>query len=480
MDRLVTFPPSKPFKNAMQGMARTVNRSLCSQFPVRLTQRYVKTRSVRMIIKYFIIITSAFLFTPATALSDELSEDEIKKLFSNKTVEGKHLAKNFSFKRFYGADGHLFGFNDAKGERVGKWATDEDSLCHQWRRKSKCKVIVAEDGIIKMYNKRGTVVTVVFTKFTDGNNIDEAEVAEKEYYDGPMIDGHGHLGGDYDPDYMFERNMQDNIPKIVIFPRIFNSGSSSGTTEEEATKVAALYKNHIWMMVGLQRKDVFEMNWQDPQSWWQDWLKWARTEIESGRRRGIGELTAVHHAYHESEFAERDFPVDSKLVSDLLTLSAQTQRPLVLHAEGEAHVVPAVETQLKRHPKAILVWAHACGRSNPALVGKLLKTYPNLYCDLGNMTDTGRYGSLWPRKESWMSQWEKNGQILPAWVMLMEQFPDRFYLGMDTNSWRGWEGSGILSRAGRISRFRAVLSQLTDATIKSITVEVPTRLFGDR
>jgi len=31
---------NKSFKTAMQGMARTVNRSLCSPLPARLTQRY--------------------------------------------------------------------------------------------------------------------------------------------------------------------------------------------------------------------------------------------------------------------------------------------------------------------------------------------------------------------------------------------------------------------------------------------------------
>jgi len=433
-------------------------------------------------ISYTLLTMLSLLITiiSSPGYADELSEDEIIERFSNKTVEGRHLKKNFSFVRFYGADGTLIAVSDEKGERTANWSADEENLCHQWHGKNKCFPMKEQDGVVKMYNRRGTVPILVFNKFTDGNNLDKITATETEIYEGPIIDGHGHLGGNYDPAEMLARDKRDDVPHMVVFPRLFNADTSKGTTEEVASEIAALYKDHMWMTVALQRRDVYEMDWQSPQSWWQDWLKWAKDEISSGRRRGMGELTAVHHAYTESEFAERDFPVDSVLVNDLLTLSAQTQRPLVLHAEGEAHVVPQIETQLKRHPKALLVWAHACGRSQPELVGKLLKTYPNLYCDLGNMTDTGNYGSLWPRKEDWMSQWEQDGTILPEWIKVMEQFPDRFYLGMDTNQWRGWVNQGIRSRAGRLDRFRAVLPQLSDSTIKSITIEVPTKLFGDR
>jgi len=435
-----------------------------------------------MFFRYLLaFVTSFTLLSASSVFSQSLSKKERIKLFSNNTISGKHLRRNFAFKRFYGDDGTLIGLRGSKKRRLGQWQAKRGKICHQWNnRKKKCSPLQKEGAVIQMYNKRKTVVILVFSSTVAGNNIDNTTVTQSKVYSGPMIDGHTHLGGNYKPDFMIKHNSENNIVKMIVFPRLFRSKKSSGISEKRASKIAKKYQNHIWMTVGLQRRDLFRMNWHKPKGWWKKWLAWARKEILSGRRRGMGELTARHHAYTRNKFTERDFPIDSEVVDDLLKLSAETQRPLVLHAEGEKHVVKAIKIQLKRHPKAILVWAHACGRSSPLLVAKLLSTYPNLYCDLGNMTDTGNYGSFWPRKEKWMWQWEKNGTILPQWVKVMERFPTRFYLGMDTNSWKGWIKRGRRSRRSRLNRFRAVLPQLREKTIKEITVLVPTRLFGDR
>ena len=52
---------------------------------------------------------------------------------------------------------------------------------------------------------------------------------------------------------------------------------------------------------------------------------------------------------------------------------------------------------LKELPRLKLVWAHGCGRLNPAKIHEILDRNPALYCDLPNMTNTGGYGSGWPR-----------------------------------------------------------------------------------
>ena len=302
----------------------------------------------------------------------------------------------------------------------------------------------------------------------------------KTYYIGPFIDGHGHLGGEFDVDEMISRNKQDNIPKMVIFPRLHPAGPSPETSEEAASELVAKHNDMFWVTVGLQRWDLYDMDWNDPDSWFIDWLQWAREEIKSQRRRGLGELTARHYAYTDSEYAERDFPIDSKVVDALLKISAETQRPLVLHAEGEEHVVKAIKTQLKRHPDALLVWAHACGRSDPALIDKMMAQYKNLYCDFSNMTDTGHYGSGWPHSGDHTVLWEEEGEIKPEWIAVMEKYHDRFFLGIDSNQWRHYEFQGQRSRVGRVERTRDLLPQLSAKARKSIAMDVATKLFGDR
>lgn len=301
-----------------------------------------------------------------------------------------------------------------------------------------------------------------------------------ERYEGPIIDGHAHIAGDFKYDFVRRQNETLNISKMVVLPRLFQAENSHGTTEEEASRFAEEFKNTAWVTVALQRRDLYDMDWNDPTEWFQEWLDWARKEIMSGRRRGLGELTAKHYAYTKSAFAERDYPIDSKMVDALMKLSNDTQRPFVLHAEGESHVVKAIRAQLKRHPKAILVWAHACGRSSPTLVKEMLGAYANLFCDLSNMTDTGNYGSGWPRSGAWTYQWEVDGKIVPAWVEVMEQYPDRFYLGMDSNQFMGWVNKGRQSRFSRINRFRELLPQLSKEAIEQVTVKVATKLYGDR
>lgn len=308
----------------------------------------------------------------------------------------------------------------------------------------------------------------------------KAFAQEPDRYEGPMIDGHAHIAKDYKYDLVRRQNEMLNISKMVVLPRLFQAENSDGTTEEEASRFAEEFKDTAWVTVALQRRDLYDMDWNDPAAWFHEWLNWAREEIMSGRRRGLGELTARHYAYTKSDFAERDYPIDSKMVDALMKLSSDTQRPLVLHAEGESHVVKAIKVQLKKHPKAILVWAHACGRSSPALVKDMLGANANLFCDLSNMTDTGNYGSGWPRSGGWTYQWEVDGKIIPAWVEVMEQYPDRFYLGMDSNQFKSWINKGRQSRFSRINRFRELLPQLSKETIEQVTVKVATKLYGDR
>ncbi|MBT9611959.1 MAG: amidohydrolase family protein [Burkholderiales bacterium] len=299
-------------------------------------------------------------------------------------------------------------------------------------------------------------------------------------YDGPIVDAHKHWAEGMNVDDVRLRAKNNNVTRFVIFPRHFGR---DGITEEVADRLAREHGDIFWVLIGLQKSELIGIavrgsslwDWHHPPSEWKSFLAWARDELLSGRRHGLGELTAKHYAYTQGLGAERDLPLDSVIFNDLLRLSAETKRPFVLHAEAEKHVMAALEKQLTEVPGAILIWAHACGRTAPGEARRLLRRFPNLHCDLANMTDTGQYGSLWPRAGSWTYQFEKAGQIIPEWKAVVLEFPGRFVLGMDNNEQKGWVNGGWNRR---LNRFRSLLDQLPASVASALAHENAVRLFG--
>lgn len=285
----------------------------------------------------------------------------------------------------------------------------------------------------------------------------------KELSQVPIIDGHIHLFRNVDPDDVRKRFKQNNVIGAVWFPRKFKTrGISLGVKKGQADQFQKDNPDLGYVMVGLQRGLLHKESrgsdlWLHPSEKWDTWLNKNKEKVRSGERAGYGELIVRHYSYSKGR-GERDYPLDSKVFHDLMAASNETSSPLVIHAEGEDHVVTSLMNILPRYPRAKLIWAHACGRSNPKKITKWLLDNPNLYCDLGNMTDTGHYGSLWPRYGEWTYRFEKNGVIEPNWVALLEAMPSRFYIGSDINEEGGWDNK-VWEK--RIQRFRLLLTQLS-------------------
>jgi len=296
-------------------------------------------------------------------------------------------------------------------------------------------------------------------------------------YDGPIIDGHLHISAQSDQDLIREKFRANGVLKAVIFPREFKAGDDHGITEERALEFSQQAPDLGWVLIGLQ-KDALHFRkpvryWQSPPPEWQEFLSSAEDQLRSGKRKGMGELIIRHYDYHGKGNGEVDFPIKSKVFLDLLALSNKTGRPLVIHAEGEKHITKDIFEVLPQFPKAKLVWAHACGRSDPKLVGEWLKEHSNLFCDLGNMTDTGNYGSLWPKAGNWTFRFEKGGIIEPNWLKVIHQFPDRLYIGTDVNEVKGWNKSWDM----RINRFRKLLDQIDQGAREQLAYKTAQKLY---
>ncbi len=156
-------------------------------------------------------------------------------------------------------------------------------------------------------------------------------------------------------------------------------------------------------------------------------------------------------------------------------LATRFQVPMIIHAEGEPKVVAGMEHVLKSYPNAAVIWAHNCGRQPAEAIKRLLKDYPNLYCDLGGMTYTRSfgYGTSWPRKTPWTFPIENGrGRLLPEMKELFERFPDRFMVGMDVYFYGAYQYF-----PERVQRFRQLLSDLSAATARKLAYENAERVL---
>lgn len=167
-------------------------------------------------------------------------------------------------------------------------------------------------------------------------------------YEGPLIDGHLHLSAASDPTLIEERFRSQKIIGAVIFPREFNAGNDPGITDDGVRRFMEKAPGLGWVLLGLQLKALHKKNaakyWLHPPEAWREWLSFAEGELISGRRKGMGELIVRHYDYHGRGGDEVDYPIQSKVFKDLMGLSERTGRPLVIHAEGEAHAAAPIRS----------------------------------------------------------------------------------------------------------------------------------------
>ncbi len=112
----------------------------------------------------------------------ELSADEIRALFSDKTVQGFHEIKKYRFESYYDPLGVFKSWQDEKRIlRTGKWwVTDNDKICIRWNRTDTdlCRRMITDDHNrywkVKVSPVTGTRKRVVtFSMFEDGKGLQQ-------------------------------------------------------------------------------------------------------------------------------------------------------------------------------------------------------------------------------------------------------------------------------------------------------------------
>jgi len=121
----------------------------------------------------------AFLTLPLLSLfalpagAETLNADQVKALFSDKTVEYQHEKLGFKFVVYHAPDGTLRGSRNGQPMSELQWSVnDKGELCISYNQHNRCHPIRHADGAYQKYtrDKNGeTKILVTYRRFIDGN-----------------------------------------------------------------------------------------------------------------------------------------------------------------------------------------------------------------------------------------------------------------------------------------------------------------------
>lgn len=177
----------------------------------------------------------------------------------------------------------------------------------------------------------------------------------------------------------------------------------------------------------------------------------AADEILSAGAAGFGEIAAHHLSLHDGHPYE-SVPADHPLLLLLADIAARHDAVIDLHFDlvPEDTNVPerfsefanpkkftanriAFEKLLEHNRSAKIVWAHAgsdpLGNRTPAICRELLTRHSNLYMSLRIATSGRAQGMAGITPPS--TAFSNDGEIVPEWLKLFKDFPDRFVIGGD-------------------------------------------------
>lgn len=300
----------------------------------------------------------------------------------------------------------------------------------------------------------------------------------------PLVDAHAHLGASFDWNIIIAAMDKNGVSKQIVMARYYPGLSRVGVdhpgTDELALKLAEAYPGRFYPLIGMQRPLLTgAQKWHNPDARVESLIRETERKLGSRKFFGIGEFIVRHWAYAPAPgpHDELENPIYSELMRSFSVLAARFDVPMVIHMEGYPKLVADFSRLMSEHPATRYVWAHSCGRGKASVIDDLLSRFPNLFCDLGGMTNVRgyyHYGSGWPRMEEFTSLIERDGVLFPEMRSLYEKFPDRFMVGTDLAHAPYMK---MQNYSAHVRRFRELLDQLSPETRAKIAELNAIRIF---
>jgi len=260
-----------------------------------------------------------------------------------------------------------------------------------------------------------------------------------DLYKGVISDAHGHIRSTEGLKRIIKRMDENNIDISIIMPR-------SEANDTDALNFHNDYKKRIVPAIGFQNK-----GWKFKEK---TFIPHVRKQASSGKFRWLGEAST-----HRKLYGEKFVSPQHKMFAQLLQIAEQFRLPVTIHHNLESEDFSLIK-ELRKRPKAIIVWAHGCGLSTPDKISKWFKELPNLHCDLA-----------WIHKHQGdfkVKMTNKNNDFLPEWKALIEANPDRFLIGIDASKGKHF---GKEKYASRMKIIRHALGGLDPKVAKMVATE---------
>ncbi len=159
----------------------------------------------------------------------------------------------------------------------------------------------------------------------------------------------------------------------------------------------------------------------------EDGVEQVRANLEQGYY-GIGEIVgASSYSPMTSNLAwKAEHPHDGNLPA-IYDLAADYGVPVLLHIDPpDGYPIQKLEEALDAHPDTILIFAHANAYNSPSNIDRLLGAHPNLSIDFFAGFTVYNQDST---------------NTLADFIPVIEQYPDRFFVGTDSGYGVGYENA---------------------------------------
>ncbi len=185
--------------------------------------------------------------------------------------------------------------------------------------------------------------------------------------------------------------------------------------------------------------------------------------LETGRYKGIGEISVVHDA--TPGFAETDFDLAGPVMRGIMELAGKHRLPVMLHCERSR--TEGLSRLLEAHPEVAVIWAHG-GYTQLDEARRMLARHPNIYYELSART--------WPRhpRSAEYPIVGVGGIVAAEWLALIESMPGRFLVGTDASH------HAEANERMKVESVKAFLAQLSPGARREVAGDTLQRLLGER
>ena len=301
----------------------------------------------------------------------------------------------------------------------------------------------------------------------------------------PLADVHFHLMWFMSPEELKERMEKHNVRWVVGVGAIEGlTGKESFERDLEAKRLLGeRYMPAVgWMSI--RRADSDEggvLIYTDPVNPRRDaLLKLLDSQLSAEPQAVLGELHPNAESSSTVVQLKRRLPTDAPLFVELYRLAIKHRRPLPLHMQWHPDSVNRLGQLLQSDRQGTVLLAH-CGKDTEAIqIREFFQIHPNVLCDLSyrSLPQTTREGSRDPaRTIYWGDGMFRTAGAKPEWIQLIEDFPDRFMVGIDdVHSWGTYDDVIESIRTG-------LLPQLKPETAEKVAYKNAVRVFrliGDK